>query len=332
MKQITDQKMGVLLTNLGTPSAPTPKALRRYLAEFLGDPRVVELPRLLWWLILHGIILRFRPRKSARLYQKIWTPEGSPLLVNSLQLLKNLQNQFNPSEVEIFLGMNYGQPSIPAALAQLQKQKIQRLLVLPLYPQYSATTTAATFDSVAKTLQTWRHLPEINMLTHYYTEPEYIAAIAASILQQQVNPNSHLLFSFHGLPQRFVDAGDPYQQQCLTTAQLVTEQLQLRNEAWSIAFQSRFGAAKWLQPYCDKILRELPAQGKKDVTVICPGFSVDCLETLEEIAIQNRKLFMQAGGEKFSYISALNASNLQVEMLKKIIVKNIRSAGDSVKP
>ncbi len=327
MKQSTKPKIGVLLTNLGTPSAPTPNAVRRYLAEFLWDPRVVEIPRPLWWLILHGIILRTRPHRSAKLYQKIWTDQGSPLLANSHRLAGAVQQQIDlRSEIsfKIALGMRYGEPSIADALNNLRQQEIDRLLILPLYPQYSAATTASTFDAVSKTLQTWRRIPEITMISQYHVKPDYIAAIAASIQQQrtQISEPHHLLFSFHGLPQRFVDAGDPYQQQCHATVQKIAEKLQLSKEQWSIAFQSRFGKAQWLQPYCDKTLERLPAEGKKNVAVICPGFAVDCLETLEEIAMQNRDIFLAAGGENFHYIPALNHSAAHVDMLTQLILCN----------
>lgn len=328
MTQATKPKTGILLTNLGTPDAPTPAAVRRYLAEFLWDRRVVEIPRPLWWFILHGIVLRTRPHQSAKLYQKIWTAEGSPLLVNSLRLTQALKEKFENcgnNSLVFALGMRYGNPSIANALTELRQQEIDRLLILPLYPQYSATTTASTFDAVNKTLQSWRYIPEIKMIAQYHADSEYIAAIAQSIQHQQTQANTanHLLFSFHGLPQRFVDAGDPYQQQCYITAQCVAEKLQLTKEHWSIAFQSRFGKAKWLQPYCDSMLRTLAAQGKKNLTVICPGFAVDCLETLEEIAIQNRNIFLQAGGESFHYIPALNNSTHQITMLMRLILKHL---------
>lgn len=315
----SNPKIGVLLTNLGTPDAPTPSAIRRYLTEFLWDRRIVEIPRPIWWLILHGIVLRTRPRHSAKLYQKIWTSEGSPLLTNSLRLMQALKKHIN-GNIIIALGMRYGNPSIPKALNELRQHNIDRLLILPLYPQYSATTTASTFDAVSNVLKSWRYIPDIKMISQYHTNPEYITSIANSI--QQHHTTNHLLFSFHGLPQRFVDAGDPYQQQCYITAQQVTEKLQLPKESWSLAFQSRFGKARWLQPYCDSTLRTLPAQGKKNLTVICPGFAVDCLETLEEIAIQNRDIFLQAGGENFKYIPALNDSASHVTMLANLILKH----------
>lgn len=319
--------IGVLVTNLGTPTAPTTAAVRTYLAEFLSDSRVVEIPRPLWWLILHGIVLRIRPKRSAALYQKIWTPEGSPLLVNSQKLVNALQQKFvieNNNSIKIVLGMRYGQPSIEQALQTLQQANCNKILVLPLFPQYSAATTASVFDAVAKVFRKWRALPELKMLTQYYKHPAYIAAIADSIQQHwQQHGQQHLLFSFHGLPQRCVELGDPYQQQCLATAQLVVEQLQLPQEKYSVVFQSRFGRAQWLQPYCDKTLQAMPAQGIKNVSVICPGFAVDCLETLEEINQLNREIFLNAGGEIFHYIPALNDSAMQANLLKAIISANM---------
>lgn len=317
-------KTGILVTNLGTPSAPTPKALRRYLAEFLWDPRVVAIPRLCWWLILHGIMLRVRPKKSAKLYQKIWTEQGSPLLLNSERLAAALQHALGDDH-SIALGMRYGEPSIAQALEQLRQQKIERLLILPLYPQYSTTTTASTFDAIAKTLKTWRQIPALQLIQQYHSEPAYIAALAASIENHwlQRGKDSHLLFSFHGLPQRLVTAGDPYLKHCRATVHCLTQKLGLAEKDWTLVFQSRFGATKWLSPYCDATLRNLPSLGKKHVSVICPGFAVDCLETLEEINQQNRQIFLEAGGESFHYIPALNDSFDHVSLLVGLIEKNL---------
>jgi ferrochelatase len=312
--------IGVLLTNLGTPSAPTPRALKKYLAEFLSDPRVVEIPKLLWQLILHAIVLPLRPKKSAKLYQKIWRPEGSPLLINSQRLTEKLQNAL-PQEYKVVLGMRYGKPSIAEALNELKKHPLTSLIILPLYPQYSSTTTASTFDAVAAVLKTWRVIPEVHFISSYYDNENYISALANSVRSQNIK--DYLLFSFHGLPQRFIDKGDPYQEQCFTSARLVAEKLQLPKEKWGVVFQSRFGKAKWIQPYCDVTLKKMPAQGYKNISILCPGFAVDCLETLEEIAIQNRQLFLGADGESFNYIPALNDSNEQVEMLAAILKKII---------
>lgn len=332
----TSAKIGILLVNLGTPSAPTPIAVKRYLSEFLSDPRVVQIPRLLWWPILHGIVLRVRPKRSAALYQKIWTQDGSPLLIHSQQLRQALQENLNKvfnvnhdddsqHQVSVALGMRYGEPSIAQALATLQRNKPQHLIILPLYPQYSISTTASTFDAINKVLKNWRHIPEIQFISQYHQEASFLTAWTEHIKKHwlQSSEDNHLLFSFHGLPQRMVDAGDPYQQQCHTTAQAIAESLQLKPEQWGIVFQSRFGRAKWLTPYCDKTLQSMPQQGKKNVTVVCPGFAVDCLETLEEIAMQNRKIFLEAGGENFTYIPALNATEPHVKMLSKIILNRV---------
>lgn len=327
MNSADTSKTGILLVNLGTPNFPTTSSVRAYLKEFLSDPRVVEIPRALWWPILHGIVLRVRPKRSAALYQKIWTPEGSPLLINSQKLCQALEkflNERGQPTIPVTLGMRYGQPSISQALAMLQRAKLQRLIVLPLYPQYSASTTASTFDALNKTLKTWRHIPEIQFISHYHHERSYLSAWTQHLQKHwQKNSDNHLLFSFHGLPQQVVDKGDPYQQQCHTTAQAIAQGLGLNATQWSLAFQSRFGRAKWLQPYCDKTLEAMPKQGKKNVTVACPGFAVDCLETLEEIAMQNKKIFLEAGGESFAYVPALNASELHVKMLAEIIVGRV---------
>lgn len=308
-------KTGILLTNLGTPAAPTAKAVRKYLAEFLWDPYVVQIPRPLWWLILHGIVLRIRPKKSAQLYQEIWLPEGSPLMVYSQRLAKKLEEK---SDIKVALGMRYGEPSLEQALNELRNHKVDRIVVLPLYPQYSTTTTASTFVRIGKILKKWREVPQLNFVKQYFDHYEYIAAIAETIRAQKER-DSHLVFSFHGLPKSCVEKGDPYQQQCEMTANLIAANLQLTKEDYSTVFQSRFGAAEWIKPYCDETLRNLPAQGIKNVTVVCPGFPVDCLETLEEIAQQNREIFLQAGGEKFTYIPALNASDPHVELLLSLV-------------
>lgn len=316
--------IGVLLANLGTPAEPTAGAVRRYLAEFLGDRRVVELPRPLWWLILHGIILRVRPAKSARKYQLIWRADGSPLLAISRRqttLLSERLRQQCPGPVRVALGMRYGQPSIATAMEELRAAGTRRLLVFPLYPQYSATTVASTFDAVADVLKTWRWLPELRLITHYHDDPSYIAAVADSVANYWTREGSaeRLLFSFHGLPKRNLLAGDPYHCECQKTARLVAERLQLASEHWAISFQSRFGRAEWLQPYTSQLLQEWAAAGVKTVDVICPGFAADCLETLEEISLENRTLFLKAGGERFRYIPALNDSDRHIDLLTQLV-------------
>lgn len=319
-------KIGILISNLGTPDAPTPKALRRYLKEFLSDSRVVRLPKLLWQPILNGIILPFRPRRSADLYQRIWTERGSPLRVFSEQLTAKVQQELDqnyPDRYIVGLGMRYGNPSIPAALNTLRQANIQKLLVLPLYPQFSTSTTASTFDAVTAVLQTWPALPELHFINHYFDNSAYIDAIAKSIKRSwEQERGEKLIFSFHGVPKQFVLKGDPYFNQCKATSEAIAAQLQLTENDWQMVFQSRFGKAEWLTPYCDITLQELAQQGLKRLDIVCPGFAVDCLETLEEIAIQNQELFIAAGGESLRYIAALNDTNDQVKLISGLCRKN----------
>ncbi len=320
-------RLGVLITNLGTPDAPTAPALRRYLAEFLSDPRVVEAPRWLWWLVLHGIILRFRPRRAAAAYAKVWSAEGSPLLVHSRRQASALQSALDErfaGPVTVALGMRYGTPSISAALEELRQANAQRILVLPLYPQYSASTTASTFDALADVLASWRWLPQLRFVTHYHDEPAYVDALAESIRAHRAahGATDKLLFSFHGLPKRYLLQGDPYFCQCHKTARLVAERLELADGAWQVVFQSRFGREEWLKPYADHTLARLPKEGVGSVEVICPGFSADCLETLEEMAEQNRDVFLNAGGKTYHYIPALNDSPTHIAMLANLIAEH----------
>ncbi len=314
---------GVLLTNLGTPEAPTAAALRRYLGEFLSDPRVIEVPRLIWWCILHGIILRVRPRKSAAAYAKVWTDAGSPLLVTTRQQAAALQQRLGDA-MQVAIGMRYGKPSIRDGLESLRAANTTRVLVLPLYPQYAAATTASTFDAVSNVLKNWRRLPELRMVNHYHDEPAYISALARSIERHwaEYGRPDRLIFSFHGIPMHYFTAGDPYHCECHKTARLVAESLQLQDDQWQVTFQSRFGPREWLKPYTDMTLKELPGQGVRHVQIICPGFAADCLETLEEIDMQNREFFMTAGGENFSYIPALNAQMDHIDALLEIISKH----------
>nr|VFJ59948.1 MAG: ferrochelatase [Candidatus Kentron sp. DK] len=304
--------VGILLSNLGTPAAPTPRAVGRYLAEFLWDRRVVDgLPRALWWLILHGIILRVRPAKSARLYQRIWTPEGSPLLVISRRQAAALQSRLNRQcavPIRVELGMRYGAPSLGDALRRLREEGIGRLLVLPLYPQHAGATTASTFDAVAEALKGRRHVPALRFVNGYHDDEGYISALCERIRASQKGqaPAERLLFSFHGLPLRHVEEGDPYHEACRTTARLVAERLSLRDRQWAVSFQSRVGREPWLAPHTDELLRDWGRSGVKGVDVICPGFSADCIETLEEMAIRGRETFLSAGGDTFGYIPALN--------------------------
>ena len=330
----SDSCLGVLITNLGTPEAPTVRAIRKYLAEFLWDPRVVEIPRPIWWLILHGIVLRTRPNKKAEAYAKIWTEEGSPLLVISKKQCTALHNELNKSSsenIKVEFAMRYGKPSIKYALQSLQKQNAKRILVFPLYPQYSASTTASTFDALAKQFMRQRWMPELRIVNHYGAEPEYINACAKQIEQywQQHQRSQKLLFSFHGLPKRNLLKGDPYHCECHQTARLIAEKLDLNDEEWEIAFQSRFGKAKWLQPYTIERMAKLPSEGITSIDVFCPGFSADCIETLEEIDMQNHEIFLENGGESFNYIPALNDTSAHIQALKDIVLRHIQGWPES---
>ncbi len=321
---------GILLANLGTPEAPTPRAVRRYLAEFLWDPRVIELPRALWWLILHAVILRVRPARSAAAYRKVWTAEGSPLLVNTRAQAQGLSRalaSLGHESLELTVGMRYGKPSIRSALEKLRKRGARRILVLPLYPQYSGTTTASTLDAVANVFRRWRWVPELHFITHYHDLAGYIAALADSVRESwsQKGRGERLLFSFHGIPRRYFLAGDPYHCQCHKTARLVARELDLADHEWAIAFQSRVGREEWLRPYTDEILGEWARSGVRSVDVQCPGFSADCLETLEEIDEQYRELFLGAGGEAFHYIPALNDRPAHLRALADLLDQHLRT-------
>ncbi len=319
--------IGVLLTNLGTPDAPTTKAVRRYLAEFLSDPRVVEVPRLIWWMILHGVILRTRPARSAAAYREVWTDRGSPLLAISRDQESALQaalEQSSDQPIKVELAMRYGNPSIAAGLEKLRQANARRIIVLPLYPQYSATTTASTFDAISKVLRKWRWLPDLEFISHYHDHPAFIKALATSARdywQQHGTPNK-LLMSFHGIPEDYHTAGDPYPDECRTTARLLAEELGLDSEQWAISFQSRVGNKEWVKPYTDKLLKEWGQKGINNVHVICPGFPTDCLETLEEIAVENREYFIESGGGDYKYIAALNSSPEHIQAITEIILGN----------
>jgi ferrochelatase len=326
---IQDGSLGVLLTNLGTPDAPTPAAVRRYLAQFLWDPRVVELPRLLWWMILHGVVLRVRPRRSAHAYRKIWGDRGSPLLAigqrQAAALQEVLSRRWNGA-VTVALGMRYGNPSIGTALEGLRGRGMGHLLVLPLYPQYASPTIGSTFDAVAAELRTWRWVPELRIVGGYHDHGPYLEAVTQSVRQtwaERERPD-RLLFSFHGLPQRIARAGDPYSHQCHATAQRVAERLKLIEGEWAVSFQSRFGREEWLRPYTDQTLREWAAAGVGRVDVLCPGFAADCLETLEEVALQNRSLFLRAGGRAYHYIPALNDHPDHIHALADLVMAHIQ--------
>ncbi len=315
---------GILLVNLGTPDAPTASALRRYLRQFLSDPRVVEIPRLIWYPILYGAILPKRPAASAAKYKAVWTEQGSPLLHISRQQQKALQREMEirfRGPVKIELGMRYGNPSIQEGLLNLKAAGARRLLIVPLYPQYCAATTATTFDSVFDELKQWRWLPEVRLVNHYHDQTTYIEALAESVRSHWYNhPRGQLLLmSFHGIPKRNLELGDPYFCECHKTARLLADSLNLRADEWRVTFQSRIGKAEWLQPYTDVTLQALPGEGIKKVDVICPGFAADCLETLEEIGEENREYFLKAGGEAYHYIPALNTHPKHIQALADLI-------------
>lgn len=319
--------LGVLLVNLGTPDAPTPTAVRRYLRQFLWDPRVVELPRALWWLILHGYILRVRPARSARAYAEIWTDQGSPLLRISEDIAAALQQKLSQrfsGPVQLRLGMSYGNPSIASALDGLHEAGARRIVLLPLYPQYSGTTTASVFDATSAELARRRWVPELRVINHYHDAPGYIAALAASVRDywERQGRGDKLLISFHGVPRQTLDDGDPYHCQCHKTARLLASSLELEADDWSVVFQSRLGRGEWLRPYADETIAELGRTGLGRLDVVCPGFAADCLETLEEIAIQNRELFRDSGGSELHYIPALNARDDHIAFLGRLIEKH----------
>ncbi len=318
---------GVLLVNLGTPSAPTARAVRPYLAEFLGDPRVIEYPRWLWWLILHGVILRVRPKRSAHAYARVWTEQGSPLRSGSEALAGALQAELarrRPGPIRVALAMRYGEPSVRRQIEQLQREGVRRLLVLPLYPQYSATSTGSVFDAVADTLKVLRWPPELRLINDYHDDPAHIEALAQNIERwwTEHGRGDKLLLSFHGIPERYLRAGDPYFCQCHATARLLRERLALDPANVLLSFQSRVGRERWLHPYTDATVRELAKAGVQRLDVVSPGFAVDCLETLEEIAMQNREFFLTAGGRDLRYIPALNDSPEQVAALTELVLRH----------
>lgn len=318
------KKIGILLTNTGTPDAPTTRAVRRYLKEFLSDKRVVHIPSIIWQPILRALILPLRPARSAKLYKKIWE-EDSPLrsIMRELQhKLKQRLGKENQFEFIVEIGMNYGNPSIPHALSQLQKQHVDLLITLPLFPQYSNTTTASSYDRVNKHLTKWSTLPERIFIRDYHDHPYYLNTLQNNISNTWQETNSNfLLISFHGMPKRFISKGDIYQKHCEATAHALAKQLNLNENQWALCYQSQFGYDKWLQPSTQALLMELPKQGIKHVDVICPGFAIDCLETLEEIKIGGQEIFHAAGGKELRYIPALNAKDEHVAILSGIICK-----------
>ena len=315
---MADKKIGVLLINLGSPVAPTVFAVRKFLKDFLGDKRVVNIPRFIWLPILHGFILPFRPKKSLQAYLRIWDSEnGSPLVFLTRQLTEKLALKLASKDITVDYAMSYGEPSISNQLRKFQEQGVTEIIVLPLYPQYSSTTTASVYDSVVKEFNARWHFPSFRFVSDYHQNDVYISKIAQSIKTAwlEKSKNEILIMSFHGLPEMLTKKGDPYFYQCQKTAQLVAKKLGLTESEWKLVFQSRFGKAEWLKPYCVEVLEQLPKQGVKSVDVVCPGFAVDCLETLEEIAMENKHVFEKAGGEHYRYISALNDSDANVDIM-----------------
>ena len=320
-------KTAVLFCNLGTPDAPTPKAVRRYLAEFLSDHRVVEIPRLLWMLILHGIILRFRPAKSAAKYASVWTAEGSPLKIWTEKQAALLQSQLTQlgHHVVVRWAMRYGSTSIASQLDALKADGVTRILVLPAYPQYSATTTASVFDAVYLWAQKTRSIPELRFVNHYHDDAKYIAALSSSVSSywQAHGQPDKLVMSFHGVPERTLHLGDIYHCECFKTARLLAQSLGLSKDQYQVTFQSRLGRAKWLEPYTEPTLIAMGKAGVGRVDVICPGFTSDCLETLEEINMEAREAFLHAGGKAFHYISCLNDSPLAINALAAVATQHL---------
>lgn len=324
----TAPRTGVLLVNLGTPTAPTAAALRPYLKEFLSDPRVVEIPRPIWWLILNGIILNTRPAKSAKKYASVWTSEGSPLKVHTekqAKLLAGFLAQAGQRELHVSWAMRYGQPSIRSQLDAMRAAGCTRILVVPLYPQYAASTTATVVDEVANCLRHWRNLPEVRYVRSFGDDPGYIEALAASVRAhwQRNGQADRLVLSFHGIPRRSLDLGDPYHCECYKTGRLLGEALKLAPERLIVSFQSRFGKAEWLKPYTQPTLEELGRSGVGSVDVMCPGFVSDCLETLEEINMECREAFLHAGGKQFSYIPCLNENQPWIEALTTLSLNHL---------
>jgi ferrochelatase len=324
----TVAKTAILLINLGTPDAPTQQAVRRYLKQFLSDPRVIEIPRALWLPILHGFVLNTRPRKSARKYATIWTSEGSPLRVHTERQARWLRRYFEsqvPRPLTVDFAMRYGEPSIAGTLARLKAGGCERVLVLPMYPQYAAATTASALDQVAKFLRRTRNVPEIRLVKHFHDHPSYIGALA-NLVQEHWRRSGRpdkLVMSFHGLPRFTLARGDPYHCECHKTARLLAEKLELPESHWQIAFQSRFGRAEWLEPYTASTLASYGRDGLRRVDVICPGFVADCLETLEEIGVEGRKTFLGAGGREFHLLPCLNERDDWIRALAEVVRQHL---------
>jgi len=329
------ESLGILLVNLGTPDEPTARSVRRFLNRFLSDPRVVEAPRPIWWLALHGFILRFRPARSAHAYKQIWTENGSPLLLHSQAIGKALSARLAadvPGSVHVEIGMSYSSPSIGVALSSLHAKNVRRLVILPMYPQYSSTTTGSVFCEVTAALSRRRWIPDLRFIGDYHHAPGYISALAASVREhwESHGRGERLLFSFHGLPQQMLNAGDPYHCQCQKTARLLADALELGSNDWSISFQSQTGRDEWLRHYTDETLRTWGELGGGNIDVICPGFPVDCLETLEEIALRYARVYAESGGGELRYIPALNDRDDHISFLSQLVQENINGWPESL--
>ncbi len=316
------KKTAILLVNLGTPDEPTPSAVRAYLREFLSDTRVIEIPKLIWQIILNAFVLTTRPKRVAHAYQSVWTADGSPLLAILKSQANELQAHLSHQGIDtpVYPATTYGNPSIKDTMVRLSTEGVERFVILPLYPQYSATSTAAAFDKVAEFAMASRNMPEIHFIKDYHDHPLYIDALVASVRRfwDEHGQADKLLFSFHGIPKPYADKGDPYPEQCRKTAVLVADKLGLTANQWAVSFQSRFGAQEWLKPYTDELLESWGVQGVS-VQVASPAFSADCLETLEELAVENRDNFMTAGGKSYAYIPALNTDELHIQMMADIL-------------
>ena len=328
-KHGTPEKTGILLVNLGTPEAPTAGAVRPYLKPFLGDPRVVEIPKAVWWLILNGIILNVRPKKSAAKYASVWLPEGSPLRVYTEKqavLLKGFLGERTRAPLVVDFAMNYGHPSIPDVLRRLKEQNCQRILIVPMFPQYAASATAPVFDQVYSAMQQMRNQPALRTIKNFHDHAGYIGALAANIDDYWTKHGrpEKLLMSFHGVPQYTLDKGDPYHCECHKTGRLLAQALGLTDEQYTVSFQSRFGRAEWIKPYTTATLKELGRQKTRRVDVVCPGFVADCLETLEEIAMEGREDFQHAGGGEYHYIPCLNDKNDWIHALADLVMENLQ--------
>ena len=324
------KKTAVLLINLGTPEAPTEKAVRAYLKEFLWDPRVVQIPRFIWWFILNWGVLRKRPAISAKAYQKVWTDDGSPLMVHSQQILnaaQSLADKKCQGQYQFFLGMRYGQPSIESVFQSIQDSAPDNIIILPLYPQFATSSTGTAWYAYQRLYNQWEGAPHSKTIIDYHDNDDYIEALADSVRQhwKKNGKGDCLLLSFHGVPERTIRQGDPYLSHCTKTTELLVEKLELKDLEWRLVFQSRFGKAKWIQPYCVDVLKTLPDEDIKKLDVICPGFAADCLETLEEIAMENKNIFIEAGGEDYRYIPALNDNELHVKALLSLVELNNKS-------